>query len=48
MQTPDAPSDLPSPSGDGHPAEESTALKRVIGPKLLLLFVIGDILGTGI
>ncbi|NEB68580.1 amino acid permease, partial [Streptomyces fulvissimus] len=24
------------------------ALKRAIGPKLLILFVIGDILGTGI
>lgn len=29
------------------PAEE-TGLKRVLGPKLLILFVIGDILGTGI
>ena len=32
-------------------AEKSTAqpeLKRAIGPKLLLLFIIGDILGTGI
>ncbi|MFI6089019.1 APC family permease [Streptomyces sp. NPDC051218] len=29
------------------PAEES-ALHRAIGPKLLILFVIGDILGTGI
>ncbi|MQA93663.1 MAG: amino acid permease [Streptosporangiales bacterium] len=29
-------------------APESTPLKRAIGPKLLLLFVIGDILGTGI
>ena len=28
--------------------EESTELKRAIGPKLLLLFIIGDILGTGI
>ena len=27
---------------------QQTELKRVIGPKLLLLFVIGDILGTGI
>ncbi|MET8679127.1 APC family permease [Streptomyces sp. NPDC004647] len=48
MQTPDTPSGSPSSSGNGHPAEESTALKRAIGPKLLLLFVIGDILGTGI
>ncbi|VCU68232.1 putative amino acid permease YhdG [Pigmentiphaga humi] len=30
------------------PAQESTPLKRVMGPKLLLLFIIGDILGTGI
>ncbi|WNZ11009.1 APC family permease [Streptomyces sp. 11x1] len=29
------------------PAEE-TGLKRVLGPRLLILFVIGDILGTGI
>ncbi|MDX3644703.1 APC family permease [Streptomyces sp. MB09-02B] len=29
------------------PAEEA-GLKRVLGPKLLILFVIGDILGTGI
>ena len=28
--------------------EEQPALKRVMGPKLLLLFIIGDILGTGI
>jgi len=28
--------------------EEPTELKRVLGPKLLLLFVVGDILGTGI
>ena len=28
--------------------EQQTELKRVIGPKLLLFFVIGDILGTGI
>lgn len=27
---------------------ESTELKRVMGPKLLLLFIIGDILGTGV
>ncbi|GGU33834.1 APC family permease [Streptomyces lavendofoliae] len=29
-------------------AHEVPALKRVIGPRLLVLFVIGDILGTGI
>ncbi|MGH3944173.1 MAG: amino acid permease, partial [Pseudonocardiaceae bacterium] len=28
--------------------EVQTKLKRVIGPKLLFFFVIGDILGTGI
>ncbi|MFF3291810.1 APC family permease [Streptomyces sp. NPDC003023] len=33
----------PAQSPDGQPA-----LKRAIGPKLLILFVIGDILGTGI
>ncbi|QCX77055.1 putative amino acid permease YhdG [Streptomyces sp. YIM 121038] len=31
-----------------HPAEEEPGLRRVLGPKLLILFVIGDILGTGI
>ncbi|GGO56113.1 APC family permease [Streptomyces lasiicapitis] len=30
------------------PAAEEPGLKRVLGPKLLILFVIGDILGTGI
>ncbi|MCI3931146.1 APC family permease [Streptomyces sp. AN091965] len=30
------------------PAEEEPGLRRVLGPKLLILFVIGDILGTGI
>jgi APA family basic amino acid/polyamine antiporter len=29
-------------------ARDQPALKRVIGPKLLLLFIVGDILGTGI
>ena len=28
--------------------EEHTELKRVMGPKLLLLFIVGDILGTGV
>ena len=27
--------------------EVQTELKRVMGPKLLLLFIVGDILGTG-
>lgn len=30
------------------PPETGTQLKRVMGPGLLLLFIIGDILGTGI
>ncbi|PIM74101.1 amino acid permease [Streptomyces sp. JV178] len=34
-------------AGAPAPAEEP-GLKRVLGPKLLILFVIGDILGTGI
>ena len=28
--------------------EGRTELKRVMGPKLLLLFIVGDILGTGV
>ncbi|GAA3614021.1 APC family permease [Marihabitans asiaticum] len=28
--------------------EDATDLKRVMGPKLLLLFIVGDILGTGV
>jgi amino acid transporter len=35
----------PATSGQ---AAEPPALKKVMGPKLLLLFIIGDILGTGI
>ena len=31
------------PTTDGQPS-----LKRVMGPKLLLLFIVGDILGTGV
>ncbi|MGN6407741.1 MAG: APC family permease [Curtobacterium sp.] len=30
------------------PQQEQTELRRVIGPKLLLLFIVGDILGTGV
>ncbi|MCM2579188.1 APC family permease [Streptomyces meridianus] len=37
-----APGTAPDTAGDGTP------LKRAIGPRLLILFVIGDILGTGI
>ena len=32
-------------AGDGRRPE---TLKRVMGPKLLLLFIVGDILGTGV
>lgn len=32
----------------GVPGEEHTELNRVMGPKLLLLFIVGDILGTGV
>ena len=28
--------------------EEQTELRQVMGPKLLLLFIVGDILGTGV
>ena len=31
-----------------HPAAEQPEMRRAIGPGLLLFFVIGDILGTGI
>ena len=42
--------DLDKPSGGTAVAdvEDQPELKRVMGPKLLLLFIIGDILGTGI
>ncbi|WP_109506011.1 APC family permease [Nocardioides speluncae] len=30
------------------PEEDRTELKRVMGPKLLLLFIVGDILGAGV
>ena len=33
---------------DTAPGRPSTELRRVMGPKLLLLFIVGDILGTGI
>ena len=33
---------------EGEGAEQQTELKRVMGPKLLLLFIVGDILGTGV
>lgn len=33
---------------EAHTAEKQPELKRVMGPGLLLLFVVGDILGTGV
>lgn len=36
------------PSTQTTTSADEPALKRVIGPKLLILFVVGDILGTGI
>ncbi|MGH3458947.1 APC family permease [Aeromicrobium sp.] len=35
-------------STDTAGSSQSTELRRVMGPKLLLLFIIGDILGTGV
>lgn len=35
-------------ASDRATGEEPTELKRVMGPKLLLLFIVGDILGTGV
>lgn len=45
-----AAADAPTtPPGSGAPpAEETTPLRRAIGPGLLLLFVVGDMLGAGI
>ncbi|MGW0533596.1 APC family permease [Streptomyces sp. NPDC003032] len=43
MTTSDTPTAAPPP-----PPADDGALHRAIGPKLLILFVIGDILGTGI
>jgi amino acid transporter len=41
---------MSQPATEEHaaPGEEPTELKRVMGPKLLLLFIVGDILGTGV
>jgi amino acid transporter len=36
------------PAGGDVPGSADTPLTRVMGPKLLLLFIVGDILGTGI
>ncbi|WP_433955982.1 APC family permease [Janibacter indicus] len=35
-------------TSDHAAGEDNTELKRVMGPKLLLLFIVGDILGTGV
>ena len=32
----------------GRPQQSQPELKRVMGPKLLLLFIVGDILGAGV
>ncbi|MGW0560212.1 APC family permease [Streptomyces sp. NPDC003016] len=37
-----------TPGASAAPVVDETPLKRALGPKLLILFVIGDILGTGI
>ena len=37
----------PKPQSSGQQTAEPE-LKRVMGPKLLLLFIVGDILGTGV
>jgi len=37
-----------SGASGGEGTQQGTELKRAIGPKLLLLFIVGDILGTGI
>ena len=41
---------MSQPTAEEHAplGEEPTELKRVMGPKLLLLFIVGDILGTGV
>ncbi|MEU2674579.1 APC family permease [Streptomyces gelaticus] len=46
MTTP--PTSPSGPTAATDTPDDSTPLKRAIGPKLLILFVIGDILGTGI
>ncbi|MGD9484543.1 APC family permease [Streptomyces sp. TRM70308] len=40
--------DDPAPTAVGPEGQGGTPLKRAMGPKLLLLFIVGDILGTGI
>ncbi|MGW0732345.1 APC family permease [Streptomyces sp. NPDC002851] len=49
MQTPgNSSGPPPPPAPEAPPSEVGTPLKRAIGLKLMILFVIGDILGTGI
>jgi basic amino acid/polyamine antiporter, APA family len=45
---PPGPDGAAAGAGNGSAGEGRTPLKRAIGPKLLLLFVVGDILGTGV
>lgn len=40
--------DQPTTRADAPPSEQSPGLRRTIGRKVLLLFVVGDILGAGI
>ena len=37
-----------APAGDSRAPQEEAQLRRVMGPGLLLLFIVGDILGTGV
>jgi APA family basic amino acid/polyamine antiporter len=39
---------LPAPDADGPSSGQGTELKKAITPGLLLLFIVGDILGTGV
>ncbi|MGW0547630.1 APC family permease [Streptomyces altiplanensis] len=48
MSASDATPDTSGASGASVTPVDETPLKRALGPKLLILFVIGDILGTGI
>jgi amino acid transporter len=47
-QTPPAGDSGGNHRGGGAPAQDATELRRVMGPGLLLLFIVGDVLGTGI
>ncbi|WP_082563640.1 MULTISPECIES: APC family permease [unclassified Nocardioides] len=41
-------STTPDEMSEVSPGDEATELHRAIGPRLLLLFIVGDILGTGV